>query len=177
MGAAASSVAEEMYDGRFLVHAHTPSSLDERERFDPAPDGDYTVATDAMDDDASDALLEVARLAVSTVGDAYEGPDVDGCSTIPEAIEARGARAVRVLPPTPAGAAACIAAGHLVLGGIEVVEAGELVGYSPCALVSVRIVGDEVEKFGALVREGQWEERDVSPEQAESMIGFFFARA
>jgi hypothetical protein len=176
MGASGSSVAGERFDCRFRVHPHTPSSLDECARFDPAPDGEYVVATDAMSDEAQDALLEVARVAVATVGDSYDGPDVDSCATIPEAIEARGGRAVRVLPSTPAGAAACIAAGHLVVGGIEVVEEGELVGYSPCVLVSARVEGGAVERFGALVRADEWEERDVSAEQAESMIGFFFAR-
>jgi hypothetical protein len=176
MGAGSSS-GHEHFDGRFKVHPHTPSSLDECVRFDEVvPDGEYVVSTDSMDDEASDALLEVARVAVSSVGDAYDGPDVDSCSTIPEAIEARGARAVRVLPPTPAAVASCIAAGHLVLTGVEIVESGELVGYSPCIVVSARVVGGAIEQFGALVRGDEWEERDLSPEQLENSLGFFFAR-
>jgi hypothetical protein len=176
MGAGSSSGIER-FDGRFKVHPHTPSSLDECVRFDETvEDGEYVVATDAMDDEASDALLEVARVAVSTVGDAYDGPDVDECSTIPDAIEARGARAVRILPPTPGAVASCIASGHVVLGGVEIIEAGELVGYSPCMLVSVHVKDRAIEKFGALVRTDEWEERDLSPEQLENAIGFFFAR-
>ena len=176
MGAGSSSGIER-YDGRFKVHPHTPSSLDECSRFDETvDDGEYVVATDAMDDEATDALLEVARVAVSTVGDAYDGPDVDDCSTVPEAIEARGARAVRIIPHTPGAVASCIAAGHVVLGGVEIIESGELVGYSPCMIVSVTVKGGSVEKFCALVRADEWEERDLSPEQLENAIGFFFAR-
>lgn len=176
MGASGSRITEQ-YDGKFKVHPHTPSSLDECVRFDESvEDGEYVVATDAMDDEATDALLEVARVAVATVGDAYDGPDVDECSTIPESIEARGARAVRILPPTPGAVASCIAAGHVVLSGVEIIESGELVGYSPCMLVSARVVGGAIEKFGALVRTDEWEERDISPEQLENAIGFFFAR-
>jgi hypothetical protein len=175
MGAKA-SVISESFDGMFKVHPHTPSSLDECARFDEVCDGDHRVATESMDDEPANALLEVARVAVSVVGDAYDGPDIDECATIPEAIEARGARAVRVLPPTPSGVASCIAAGNIVLSGIELVEAGELVGYSPCMLVSVRVVDGAIERFGAFVRGSEWEERDLSPEQVEHMLGFFFAR-
>jgi hypothetical protein len=176
MGASGSTVTER-YDGKFTVHPHTPSSLDECARFEAAPDGEHVVPTDAMEDESPASLLEVARVAVSTVGDAYDGPDFDDCATVPEAIEARGGRAVRVLPATPDGVAGCIAAGNVVLSGVEIVEDGELVGYSPCMLVSARVVDGAVESFGAYVRTDQWSRRDVSPEQAENMLGFFFARA
>ena len=175
MGARA-SVISESFDGMFKVHPHTPSSLDECARFDDLCDGDHRVATESMDDEPANALLEVARVAVSVVGDAYDGPDIDECATIPDAIEARGARAVRVLPSTPSGVASCIAAGNIVLSGIELVEAGELVGYLPCMLVSVRVVDGAIERFGAFVRGAEWEERDLSPEQVEHMLGFFIAR-
>jgi hypothetical protein len=88
-----------------------------------------------------------------------------------------GRRAVRVLPPTPEGVAGCIAEGNAVLSGVEIVEDGELVGYSPCIIVSANVVAGAVESFGAYVRTDEWSKRDVSPEQAENMIGFFFARA
>jgi hypothetical protein len=176
MGASGSRVTER-YDGKFKVHPHTPSSLDECVRFEKPPDGEYVVPTDAMDDESPESLLEVARVAVSTVGDAYDGPDFDDCSTVPEAIEARGGRAVRVLPPTPEGVAGCIAEGNAVLSGVEIVEDGELVGYSPCIIVSANVVAGAVESFGAYVRTDEWSKRDVSPEQAENMLGFFFARA
>ena len=166
----------ESFDGMFKVHPHTPSSLDECARFDDLCDGDHRVATESMDDEPANALLEVARVAVSVVGDAYDGPDIDECATIPDAIEARGARAVRIIPHTPGAVASCIAAGHVVLGGVEIIEAGELVGYSPCMLVSVHVKDRAIEKFGALVRTDEWEERDISPEQLENAIGFFFAR-